>query len=139
MKTIDIFRAGINTILASIKSTQRDIAIKFNSTYEPNNAASDFNNFLHDRRNYSLKRQTKLAKLLSYTYKEVIEIGENIMKGKESEPQFTFENGTIYSVTILSKMTREILSSNIKELEFARMHLVKNIVQYWQFFKNKQK
>lgn len=137
MKTIDLFRAGINNILRSMKIKQREIAIKLNSTYEPNTAASDFNNFLHNRKNYSVEKQVRLANLLDYTYIEVIEIGEEVMLEKNNT-QFTLEDGTIYSATVLSKMTKELLSCKIKDLEIIQGYLVRDIVKYWQTLKEKE-
>ncbi len=137
MKTIDLFRAGINNILRSMQVKQREIAIGLNPTYEPNTAASDFNNFLHNRKNYSVEKQVRLANLLDYTYIEVIEIGEGLMLGK-NDTQFTLEDGTIYSATVLSKMTKELLLCKAKELEVIQMYLVRDIVKYWQAVKNKE-
>lgn len=137
MKTIDLFRAGINSILRSTKLKQREIAIRLNPTYESDSAASDFNNFLHNRKNYSVEKQVRLATLLDYTYLEVIEIGEGIMLGK-NDTQFILDDGTTYSATVLSKMTKELLSCKIKELEIIQMYLVRDIVKYWQTLKDKE-
>lgn len=139
IKPIDLFRVAVKDILRSMRAamgiTQRDIAIKLNPKYDPNNAASDFNNFLHERKDYSIKKQLKLVELLGYDYLEIIRIGEKIIKQKKPDRQFTIENGATYSLNLLLKMIKDIFSSNSNEMKSAQICLIHNIVQYWQFLK----
>lgn len=146
MKTIDIFRKAVKTIIKNTPSIiQKDIALRLNETVAKKaNAISDLSDFLGGRRNYSLKKQEKLAKILGYNHIDLLIYGRVLIekngkiKNLEQEKiqkKIMLRSGKSYSILMIIKMVEDCLLFNMKEFQVTKSLLIDEIIRAWKEFK----
>ena len=148
MHTVEIFRKAINFILDTTPGLlQKTIALKLNNTVaHRESATSDFNDFLHGRKNYSLKKQERLAQILGYSYIDVLIIGQNQIKNKKVAnlyekrklKKIMLRDGSNCTYDAILKMTEQILLHN-GNFDIQKSLLIEQIVEKWKELKKDKK
>ncbi len=108
MKPSEFFRIAIKKILSERRVSQKEFAKKIGESPQV------FNDYLAGRRNYSEKKEAKIAELLGITHMEVVLFGLEIEKKssnvEDNRPDYRTQNSLVAPDTKSAKKAEQSLS-----------------------------